>query len=365
MITIQLSLFPPSPATRKLSIDVPSLPSAFRYIDDFTDTNHHFSDFNLNEWPLFINGTLGQLKFHRYSGDSQLQKFIKAFAIEFIARWSPATTRLRVEGIALFELDEIVALVESEPENSRELWDILRAKNYPVNAFNGLKALLKFSAERRIGAWTPLYFPFISSSLPLPNVDKYAGVRSGDVFIAIEDEALLVRWIYERATIASRLTIQELYDTAVIVCSYQFAMRPKQIGLLRRRDCRVRTSTDGDVSVHLTFRMIKQRTAASARTPLIRKIKREWVPIFAEIYTRTKTEASDDHLFGHDSSAAVARRLSKLLAEITRSDWTATDMRHSGAMRQVDAGASAEEWGTLAWNRASFTTIHPRPRQNV
>lgn len=343
MTVTQLSLFSSSPEIKELSIEVPSLPSAVRYVDDFTDTDHHFSDLNLHVWPLFINGSIGQIKFQRYSSDSGLQNLIKAFAADLIVRSAPATTRICVNGVALFELGEIVALIETEPNNARALWDLLRAKSYPIHGFKGLKALLKFAAERGIGAWTPLYLPFISSSLPLPSADKYAAVRSGDVFIAIEDEALLVRWIYEKATIACSLTIQDLMDAALVICSYQFAMRPKQIGLLRRRDCRVLTSAYGDVSVHLTFRMIKQRTAASARTPLIRKIKREWAPIFSEIYARDKAKSGDDYLFGHDKSATVSARLNKLLSQITGSHWSATDLRHSGAMRQVDAGASAED----------------------
>lgn len=343
MIIGQLSLFPPSPAAKELSVEVPVLPSACRYVDDFTDTDHHFSDLNLDVWPLFINGSVGQLKFQRYATDYRLQQLIKAFAADLITRLAPGTTRLSVDGVSVFELSEIVALIEVAPDNVRSLWDLLLAKGYPNHGFKGLKALLRFVAERSIGAWTPLYLPFISSSLPLPSIDKYAAVRSGDVFIAIEDEATIVRWIYERATVAVSLSIQELIDTALVICSYQFAMRPKQIGLLKRRDCRILNSATGEVSVHLTFRMIKQRTAASARIPLIRKIKREWAPIFTEIYVRNENESGDGYLLGHNRSATVSTRLNKLLSEITNSHWSATDLRHSGAMRQVDAGASADD----------------------
>jgi hypothetical protein len=342
-MSTQLPLFSGEREPRRLSVEVPLFPSAFRYVDDFTDTDHYFSDFDLVAWPLSNNGSMAYLRFERYSGDARLQRLIKVFVTDLIVRFSPGTTRLRLDGLAVFELDEIVSMIECAPDDSRELWDLLLSKRYSSQGYNGLKALLKFSAERSIGNWTPLYLPFLSSSLPLPSYDKFAAVRSGDVFIAIEDEATLVRWIYERSHIAAALATPELLDTALVICSYQFAMRPKQIGLLKCEHCRVLFSETGGVGVHLTFRMVKQRTPASAKTPLIRKIKREWAPIFAEIYARGQDEPGDSKLLGFASSAAVCVRLNELLGQITRSHWNATDLRHSGAMRQVDAGASAED----------------------
>lgn len=95
--------------------------------------------------------------------------------------------------------------------------------------------------------------------------------------------------------------------------------------------------------MHLTFRMIKQKSALSSRTPLIRKVKRDWAPIFYEIYTRGAAASADSYLFGHPSAASISDALSDLLPKILKCSRSATDLRHSGAMRQVDAGASAED----------------------
>lgn len=325
-----------------LSIEPPLMPSAFRYVDDFTDTDHYFSDFYLDVWPLWINGSTSNLRFERYSGDAHLKSLVKVFATDLIVQFASGTTRLRIDGLAFFTLDEIVEMIECAPDNSRECWDILLSKRYPNHGYTALKSLLRFAAERHIGNWTALYLPYISSSLPLPPYDKYSAVRSGDVFIAIEDEATLVRWISERSSTAETLSTSELRDCALVICSYQFAMRPKQIGLLKREDCRVLSSPAG-VGVHLTFRMIKQKTDASANIPLIRKIKREWAPIFSEVFARGRDDSGGSKLLGFASAAAVCKRLSEVLCKITLSSWSATDLRHSGAMRQVDAGASAED----------------------
>jgi integrase len=333
---------PPS-AGQTLAVDGPELPSAIRYVDDFTDLDHHFSALEDDVWPLSINGSMRNLKFVRYSNDMRLKNVLKAFAADRIARFAPGTTLVSIDGIALFDSIDIIAIIESRPEDARAAWDRLRAKRLSTHGYRGLKALLSFVAESRIGAWTPLYLSFISSALPLPGVDKYAAVRGGNVFIPVEDESKLVRWISNRAIAARTLTIEQLIDTALVVCSYQFAMRPKQIGLIKRKDCRILRAPDGGVSVHITFRMIKQRTLTSARIPLIRKVKREWTMIFSEIYDRSALTAGEQHFLGYEDAATISKQLNRLLLEITGSSWSATDLRHSGAMRQVDAGASAED----------------------
>lgn len=332
-----------APSSVRLSFPSPARPSSFRYIDDFTEKSHTLTNLDENKWRVAFNGQTESLDFNRYADDLNLIGVIKASALDTLSKHSPATAVRHVIGLANFPLSTIIEALEIGPDAARPFWDTLRAKSFPMSAFVGLKALLRFASERRLGLWTPLYLPFISASLPLPTIDKYAAVRTGDVFISVDEEALLVRWIYEHATKASSLSNKKLTDAGIVICNYQFAMRPKQIGLLRRRDCRLLISPSGELSVHLTFKMIKQRTASAAPTPLIRKIKREWAPLFAEIYARGNTDPGDAYLFGHASSASISTRLSELLPEILKSDRSATDLRHSGAMRQVDAGASAEE----------------------
>jgi integrase len=343
MISDQISLFSNQQPIETLEIEVPELPSVIRYTDDFTEKDHSFSSFDLDTWTLISNGSKTILKFDRYNLDPCLKKLIKVFAADRLLRYSVSSTRLWIDGLVHFNTSEIGAFIESSPESARQLWDSLRARERPGFSYDGLKSLLKFVAERRLAAWTPLYLPFISASLPLPHHDKFATIRSGDAFISIEEEARLVRWIYEKAASSQSLCDKDLIDAALIICNYQFAMRPKQIGLLRRRDCRVLQLGDGRVSVHLNFRMIKQRTASAARTPLPRKIKREWAIIFSEIFNRGESHPGDAYLFGYVTSASVSTRLGLLIREILGSERSANDLRHSGAMRQVDAGASAED----------------------
>ncbi|BEV15532.1 site-specific integrase [Herbaspirillum sp. DW155] len=328
---------------RLLLVNVPALPSVVRYIDDYTDEDCSIKDLASERWLVSIDGRNHRLRFDRYSPSPPLQRLLQAYVAERLTRGSAATARLNFCSLVHVEINDLIDLIQCTPADARPLWDNLRVKIPYVDVFKGLKSLLVFLAERRIGEWTPNYLTFISSSLPLPPVDKFAAVRRRDVFISIEDEARLVRWIEERAVAAKDMSLASLIDTALIICSYQFSMRPKQIGVLRRRDCRIISSQNGNFSVHLTFRMLKQRDDSMRRMPLVRRVKREWAIIFSEIFSRTSHNPGNAHFLAYTDAASISIRIRELLLEVTGVEWSARDLRHSGAMRMVDAGASAEE----------------------
>lgn len=332
------------PDEKRLSIVPPAYPRSLRYVDHYTEKSHVLANLADNNWKVACNGQMESLNFSRYAYDENLNEVVKAFALDFLSKYSTSTVQSYISGLCHFPTASLVDALELNPDAVRPFWDALRAQTFIPTAYRALKALLRFAAERSLGMWTPLYLPFVSVSLPLPSVDKHAAVRTGDVFLSVAEEATIVRWIYERAVKANLLSDKELTDTALIICCYQFAMRPIQIGLLRRRDSRILQAvhTSGK-SVYLTFRMVKQKTAAAARSPLIRKVKREWAAIFFEIHIRNENESADSHLFGFTSADNVTRRINELLQSILKSCRTASVLRHSGAMRQVDAGASAED----------------------
>jgi integrase len=330
---------------KRLTILPPALPSAIRYVDDFTDERHVIATLDANTWRLENDGTTRNMDFTRYREDANLLAVVKGLVADAMSKYAPSIGLKHLYGLQHLSLTTLVDFLETRPDKVRPMWDQLRAQSLFGSAYDGLKALLRYAAEKRLGQWTPLYLSFITASLPLPPTgDKFAAVRSGLVFLSVDEEAKLVRWIYEKAGDATKLSDDTLNDAALIVCNYQFAMRPKQIGMLRRRDCRiVHNVSENTLSVHLTFKMIKQKTGSTALVPLIRKIKREWAPLFAEIIERGKEQSGDVFLLGHKSAVSVSKRLTDLLLSILSTSRSATDLRHSGAMRQVDAGASAEE----------------------
>ena len=329
---------------RRLSIDVPKLPSLVRYTDEFTEKRHCFVDFHLDNWKLFGGGNVLYCNFSPFDADVGLKAFIKAAAADALTRRPAGNIHGVIFGLARIEPSDIVCMIEATPRDARRTWDVLCAKLTIQKSFEGLKLLLRFAAERRLGHWTPLYLPFLSASLPYKSNSKHSLVRSGDAFLSVAEESKLVRWIYDQTESVDRLSHRDLTNAGLIICSYQFAMRPKQIGLLRRRDCTIRNASgDNAPSVYLQFHMLKQRAGVGRRRALVRKVKREWASIFAEVYRRGSHEPGESFLLGHVSSSEVGRRLNAQLREILGAARSANHVRHSGAMRLVDAGAGAEE----------------------
>ncbi len=213
---------------------------------------------------------------------------------------------------------------------------------------DALKSVLYHLCEFGISAWTPQYEGFLGT-LPLPKKDKQAGIRRGDVFLSVDEESSLVAHfdqISQQVLQAPRsIRDNALRATAILVCSFQFGLRPKQIGMLQFRDVRIWPEADDDhPSVHLTFKMVKQRSATKA-LPLPRKVKREWGPIFLELHARAvRSEmAATDHFFGVSSASETGIVISKLTGALLPEPRCATELRHTAAQRLVDAGANQEE----------------------
>jgi hypothetical protein len=141
------------------------------------------------------------------------------------------------------------------------------------------------------------------------------------------------------------LKYPNLCDTAMLLCAFQFGMRPVQIAMLSLADIRVREISDNKLAtVHLTFRMVKQRNALAVK-PLLRGVKREWSPLFVELMRQANERKlrAVDHVFEMQSSGQAGVRIADLLRTLIGRDASARDLRHTAAQRLVDAGASQEE----------------------
>jgi hypothetical protein len=88
--------------------------------------------------------------------------------------------------------------------------------------------------------------------------------------------------------------------------------------------------------------MIKQRSSKRV-FPMVRRIKREWSPLLVEVFKRAKLRRLDgaDHVFSRTPT-----EISSVISDLTESLGCrrgATELRHTAALRLVDAGASEEE----------------------
>jgi len=242
--------------------------------------------------------------------------------------------------------EDIAGLLSAGPTGISSVWTIFLAKALPTDAYSCAKSILKLLCQHRINGWSNSYQDVLSA-LPLPFNDKYAAVRSGDAFISVSDEAAIVRFLDEAGIKSQKslLVLEDVQDAAMLLCAYQFAMRPIQIAMLTFRDLKIRREGDELLaSVHITFRMAKQRSSSGSK-PLLRRVKREWTSLFVEIdrHFQASGEDAEARVFGVASANEASRRISSILRGLLEQDATAVNLRHTAAQRLVDAGASQEE----------------------
>lgn len=328
---------------------LPTLPPTIRYYDDFDDCVRSIpTPVDVDVFEYKYDGQRGSFDFARF--DNSCGRLLKhLFAYVLGEDYSVSTAVHAVTGAIHLSRDEIASAITATPIGIQQFWTVLRAKALPKTAYSCLKTLLHMLCIHRLNGWSRSYLEFLSA-LPWPARDPYAGVRSGDVFLLVDEEARIVRYLDEiAAQVVSAATplIADLDEAGMLLCSYAFAMRPVQIAKLKMRNVRVwREAPDDLPTVHLTFHMAKQKDPAR-RKPLTRRVKREWAPILAALDEQRKAEAAagSARFFRVQSAGDAGSRIARLVRKLIDSEerGTPTDLRHTAAQRLVDAGASHEE----------------------
>lgn len=329
---------------------LPLLPTVIRYYDDFDDKQRSIRDpATAVCFSIHIDGRVVKVGFDHLP--EQLALLIKhVFLYLLVEGLAPSSASKYTLGSKAIGEGGIVSLLGVKPTEIGSFWANFLARGLPTEAYACAKSILRLLCKYRLNQWADSYHGVISA-LPLPFKDKYAVVRSGEAFISVDDEAAVVRFLDEAAIRAKRslLALEDVQGAAMLLCAYQFAMRPIQIAMLTFRDVKIRREDVGMLaSVHITFRMAKQRSSSAAK-PLLRRVKREWTPLFVEIDRHFQANGDDGgaRVFGATSANEASRRISSLLRDHLEVGATAVKLRHTAAQRLVDAGANQEELAEL------------------
>jgi integrase len=325
--------------------NIPHLPAVIRFYDDFSDTYGHVVDPSHSDpWSISFNGRSAELDFHPF--DIKIRPLVKVWCATQLSRLSPVTAEYYFCRLKEVPIARIAGVLKSNPQEVRSVWKGCLSSDMTYSQLISLKSLLSFLCMHCVGTWRPEWLDLVSF-LPLPKVDKYAGIRTGDVFLSFEEEAAIIWHIDEvcQSTVLRNSTITDeiLERTAILLCSYQFGFRAKQIAMLEMRSIRIwRDGIEDIPAVHLTFSMIKQRSSKRV-FPMIRRVKREWAALFVELFERGKRKgmAGADHVFRR-----TPPEISQVVFGVTESIGCrrgVNELRHTAALRLVDAGASEEE----------------------
>jgi integrase len=329
---------------------LPALPPVIRYYDDFDDRSRSIhAPVEQLVFDLLINGERVNVDFSRLDGRCALV-FKHVFVFILGQDLSVATAALYVSCAHYLTVSDMEAILRAGPTGIGSVWAALRARSMVHHAYLSVKYLLLLLCAHRLFGWSGDYCVYVRTALPLPARDAYAGVRSGDVFLGADEEAAIVRHLDETVTAltsAALVPYEALRDTGMLLCAYQFGMRPIQIAMLVMKNVRIwNDAQDGSPTVHLTFHMAKQRSKTPQR-PLTRRVKREWAPVFVALdkWRRGDGATANAHFFDVQSNSEAGARIAALVRKLIGSDdlGSATDLRHTAAQRLVDAGASHEE----------------------
>lgn len=345
---------------RDIVSQLPPLPSVVRYYDNYADQQRSIRDPSSTKlFSVHANGVVSTLSFDvvpEHLAFLLKHAFIYLLADDLAARTASAYIQAGIR----MDASDVGNFLGGGPTKVQSHWVTMASRELPRDMYLCLKTFLRLMCKYRTGGYDESYLGLISA-LPFPFLDKYSSVRSGDAFISVNDEAAVVRFLNEAALRSAEASIddEELRDAAMLLCCYQFGMRPIQIAMLTLRDIRVRHSPLEDFpTVHLTFRMVKQRTARAARA-LQRRVKREWTPILAQVDRRARASSQDmgAKAFGMTSTTEASRRIASLLRSLVDGRASAVHLRHTAAQRLVDAGASHEELAEFLGHSDTTTAL--------
>lgn len=351
---------PGGAALRDIVSQLPPLPPVVRYYDNYADQQRSIRNpSNATRFSVRANGVVSTLSFEAASEHLAFllkHAFIHLLTEDLAARTASAYIQAGIR----MDASDVGSFLGGGPTKVQSHWATLASRELPRDIYLCLKAFLRLMCKYRIGGWAESYLGMISA-LPFPFLDKYSSVRSGSAFISVNDEAAVVRFLNEAAlrSVEASIDDDELRDAAMLLCCYQFGMRPIQIAMLTLRDMRIRNDPLEDFPmVHLTFRMVKQRTATATR-PLLRRVKREWTPILVQIDLRARASSQDRgaKAFGMKSTTEASQRIASLLRSLVEGRASAAHLRHTAAQRLVDAGASQEELAEFMGHSDTTTAL--------
>lgn len=353
--TLALPKVPGEAIDRELA-KLPALPPQITYLDDFAGERRVIDGPDVEDvWTLRIHGAQARLDFRVFPRrDRQL---LKHWAFWLLSQASPNTLRShfwrnrrlsRSLGNTVF-----TSCLGLEPMALRSTWhtEILRRASWATLV--GLKSFLQFACEMSLGKLTPEHRDFISG-FRVGQGDKYANVRSGRVFLTMNEESALVDYFDElnaRVRAGHAVSPGVLRDGCILVLAYQYGFRREQIAKVRDRDVKLfdLAGEDGP-AVHLTAETIKQRWSAQ-QYAMVRAIKREWGAMYVAFlehrrrYPRAYAMGVNivpDSLFGL-SPAQVADVVASVTEAVSGVRRSTNELRHTAAQRLVDAGATREE----------------------
>jgi integrase len=326
---------------------LPSLPPLVRYHDDFGNEVHTIRHLTETSYlTIECDGQRKNIDFERFGSTSPI---IKHVVVDWFARCDLHTVLLYAKELESYVrdygLDSLTFLLSAPVFDAQAHWNVFARAKTTRGQASALRSMLHSLCNLSIGHWNPGCTPLVRA-LTSPKIDKHRVIRTGDCFLPLDHQAIIVDYIDE---IGARLCQSqeavgsiEIRDACILVIAYQYAFRPGQIARIDVADIRVFKTG----AVHIAVIAAKQRDKKQ-RVRVTRRIKREWAPLFIELLRRRQHDnglpsnpKTPERLLFRLTPAEISDVLTELCEALTGDAWTPTDLRHTAAQRLADAGVA-------------------------
>jgi hypothetical protein len=323
-----------------IAAQLPNLSSSIRYCDDFDEKYHLIRDLDGSDiWEIRFDGVRSSIDFSVL--DDHLTPIFKHVAADLISRLDPSGAISICQGI-IGNSEHFIQALTMRPEEFRDLWVAEVRPHQTWGYALHLRTIIHSLCNLSIGLWRPEMRPYVSQ-LESPVRDIYKTVRTGECFLPLAHQSLLIDYLDDLSHVIKNAhearPTNQLRDACILVISHQYGCRSGQIARIKTTD--VRCYENG--AVHLSIPLLKQRGNEAMRR-VTRRVKSEWGSIFNEytarrLHTTVTNGASADSYFDLPPQK-LSTVLRDLIEKITGTRWSPTDLRHTAAQRLADAGTS-------------------------
>lgn len=220
---ISPNAFSESDLTAQFCALLQPLPSLLRYYDEFDDSTRSIHEpHQARLFEIHVYGSIRKIDFNKRNQHGAL--ILKhVFAMMLEQDLSPASIAINFAMMHDFTDDDLDSLLRTGPLEIGLLWSSWRSREWQKSTYALVKHVLYLLCTYRWNGWSDDYRTYLSTTLPLPAQDKYAAVRSGDVFLSADEEALLVRHLDEIAANLKAeidLPYSSIVDAGMLICAY-------------------------------------------------------------------------------------------------------------------------------------------------
>lgn len=315
---------------------LPPLARLVRYYDDYDRQQRRLENLDSDVWRIHVNGGSSSWDYARFPEPAR--SVLKRVFSETLIAHSSTSAISFWSALAAADSDLLGESVNNalreSPVEFRFWWTAHARGRFSRSQAVAFRHVLHWFCRWEIGEWRQPDRDLVRA-LPGHAYEKYMSVGDRSSIVPQQAKSKIVSYLDEAsaAAKAGKCSPEMARDAAILAIAYQHGLRPRQIAMLEASDVRIIDAQ----TVHIRPTLIKQRGENIGRS-INRKIQPEWTALFV----RWASHRAETVKFFEIRPIVVGQIIKSMTAEISGTPYTARELRHTGAQRLADNGASRE-----------------------